>query len=242
MAGYKRILGFACSHGIHIDPQARSAILNFRDAYKPHTVVHLGDAIDTAAFRSGARGTSDEAEPVEPDIDEGLGFIRDAGVTHYLAGNHEDRLWNLAEHPNAIVSYAAAQCIHAIKDLCKERKITFVKWDGIFQGLKFGNFTFLHGALYSENATRDHAEAIGNCVHAHNHRPAISCGRRLDCPIGFGVGTLTRRREMGYAKSRRATTAWGQAFVWGEYNDRVAHLNLCLGPQEQQPNSEWRLP
>lgn len=242
MSSYKRLLAVVCSHGAHLCPIARDAVLKFRKEYRPHTVVHLGDALDTTAFRSGAKGTKDEGEEVEPDLDSGLGFIQEIGTTHWLAGNHEDRYWALAESPNAVIAYAAGQCINAIHEVCEKRKIRFTPYDAIFQSVMFGNFRFLHGSLYSENATRDHAEALGNCVHGHNHRPAIAMGRRSDCPIGFGLGTLTRRRAMGYAKARRATLAWGQGFLWGEYNDKEAHFNLCLGPQEQNDSSKWVLP
>jgi hypothetical protein len=238
---WKRILAVGCSHGEHICPDARRAVLKFIREYKPATVVHLGDFCDTTAFRSGAHGTKDEAEPVAPDIESGLTFLAEIGATHVLLGNHEDRLFSLARSPNAIVSYAAGKCIGAIEDHCRKIRAKFYPWDGAFQGLKLGNFTFLHGYMYGENATRDHAEAHGNVVHAHNHRPALATGRRSDAPLGFAVGTLTRRREMGYAKARRATLSWGQAIVYGEYTDQLCQLNLILGPQEQAGGT-WRLP
>ena len=239
---YKRLLAVVCSHGEHICPVARDAILAFKTRYKPQTVVHLGDALDTAAFRTGAKGTPDESKEVEPDLDSGLGFIQELGTTHWLAGNHEDRYWSLADHYNAIVAYAAQQCINEITDVCKKRKIEFSEYTGIHQGIYFGGFRFMHGSMFSESATRDHAESVGNVVHGHNHRPAIAMARRSDAAMGFGLGTLTRRRAMGYAKNRRATLAWGQAFLWGEYNDREAPFTLCLGPQEQLPTSKWVLP
>jgi predicted phosphodiesterase len=238
----KRILAVVCSHGKHIDPQARNAVLKFRDKFKPQTIVHLGDFCDTAAFRSGARETADSAEDVGPDIDGGLTFLAEIGATHVLCGNHEDRLWRMAYSPNAVIAYAAGKCIAAIEAHCKKLKAALIPYSGIHQQIKFGNFTFTHGTMYGENAIRDHAEVYGNVVHGHTHRPGIATGRRIDSPIGFGLGTLTKRSEMEYAKARRATLSWGQAFLWGEYNDRSAHLQLCLGPQEQNPQQPWRLP
>jgi len=95
--------------------------------------------------------------------------------------------------------------------------------------------------MYGENAIRDHAEAHGNVIHAHTHRPGIATGRRDDHPTGICVGTLTARRSMEYAKSRRATLSWGQAFAWGEYTDNYANFNLCMGPNEQN-GARWILP
>lgn len=238
---WKRVLIVGCSHGKHIDPSARKAVLEFREKFKPQAVVHLGDFCDTAAFRSGARETADSAEEVEPDIDDGLTFLAEIGATHVLCGNHEDRLWRLAHSPNAVVAYAAGKVIGAINDHCRKLKAQLFPYDGVFQKIRLGNFTLTHGVMYGENATRDHAESFGNIVHAHTHRPGIATGRRDDHPIGICVGTLTGRRNMEYAKARRATLSWGQAFGWGEYCDNFASLNLCLGPQEQN-GGRWLLP
>lgn len=217
-------------------------MLRFRDQYKPETVAHLGDFCDTAALRSGARGTADEAEPIDPDVDGGLQFLTDIRATIVFGGNHEERAWKLMNSPNAVVSFAAGKIVGAILDHCQMIGADFHRYDGVFQMAKIGNFTLTHGTIYNENTTRDMAEIYGNVFHGHTHKPGIAFGRRIDSPIGFGVGTLTARREMGYANGRRATLAWGQGFAWGEYNDKVCHPNLCLGPQEQQPDSEWRLP
>lgn len=237
---WKRILGVGCSHGKYIDPAAREAVLKFRDQYKPHRVVHLGDFCDTAAFRSGAAGTSDSAEEVQPDADEGLSFIAEIGATDVLCGNHEDRLWRLANSPNAIIAYAARKVIEAIEDRCRKQRATLIPYGGVFQKLQIGNFTLTHGTMYGENAIRDHAEAYGNVLHAHTHRPGIATGRRIDHPIGICVGTLTARKNMEYAKARRATLSWGQGFIWGEYTDNFAQFNLTLGPSEQ--GGKWILP
>lgn len=238
---WKRVLVVGCSHGKHIDPAARKAVLDFKARFKPQRVVHLGDFCDTAAFRSGCKGTADESERIEPDIDGGLTFLAETGTTDVLCGNHEDRLWHMAHSPNAVVSYAAMKAIEGIREHCRKRRATLIEYAGTFQKIQIGNFALLHGYMYGENAIRDHAEAHGNVIHAHTHRPGIATGRRDDHPIGICVGTLTARRGMEYAKSRRATLSWGQGFAWGEYCDNFATFNLCLGPQEQNGN-RWILP
>lgn len=239
---FEPVLIVGCSHGKHVCPVAKSAVLRFKAEFKPKIVAHLGDFCDTAGLRSGARGTADESEPLDPDIAGGLEFLDEIGATIVLAGNHEDRAWSLMASPNAVVSYAAGKIVHAITDHCAKRKAVFHRYNGVFQEHRLGDFVLTHGTIYNENTTRDMATSYGNVVHAHTHRPGIAYGRTNQSPIGIGVGTLTKRREMSYAKNRLATFAWGQAFVWGYTNGRETHLNLCLGPQEQQPNSRWFLP
>lgn len=238
----KRILAVGCSHGKYIDPVARKAVLQFIENYKPQTVVHLGDFCDMSAFRSGARGTSDESESIAPDIDGGLTFLAEIGATHVAMGNHEARLWKEAYSPNAKAAYAAQKCIEAIQAHAKKYRYKISEYEGVFQEpFIFGGTKFLHGTMYGESATRDHADTYGDVCHAHTHRPAVAMGRRDDFPAGICVGTLTRRRELFYANTRRSTMAWGQAFAWGEYTDQYCTLNLCLGPSEQKGNP-WKLP
>lgn len=86
---WHKFMAVGCSHGNHIDPVAAAAVVKFRESWKPTTVVHLGDFVDTAAFRKGARGGSDESEPVGPDIDAGCKFLQQLRPTIVLNGNHE---------------------------------------------------------------------------------------------------------------------------------------------------------
>ena len=101
-------MALGCSHGALACPKALAAILKFKQSFKPDLTAHLGDAFDTTAFRSGARGTKDEAEPIDPDIASGLDFLEKLQPTVFLFGNHEDRLTSLASHPNAMQTNAPA--------------------------------------------------------------------------------------------------------------------------------------
>lgn len=239
---YKRGIAVGCSHGLHIDPIAAAAVVRAVDEFKPHVVVHGGDFCDTKALRSGAKGTPDEAEPIQPDIDGGLEFLRAIRATHVCFGNHEARLWHLAASPNAVVSYCAQNIINEIHGTLKELRAKSYPYDGVFQNkLVFGGWKFIHGVVYSRNAIAEHANMYGNVVHWHTHRPGIATGERDDHPIGICPGTLTRRREMAYANTRKATLAWGQAILFFHFSDTNLVPTLCLGPQEGS-DGKWFLP
>ena len=237
---WKRVMAVGCSHGPYIDPAAKEAVLRFRRNWvrpgKGDRVVHLGDFTDLSAFMSSAKG---EGDPIRPDIDAGLGFLDELKVTDALGGNHEARLWREMESRNEIVQLAATVLVEKIEARMRKLRATFLPYRGVWDHLRIGNFKFTHGTVYGENATRDYAEMHGNCVHAHTHRAGVAKGRRDDNPTAYGVGTLTRRGAMEYANTRRATLAWSQGFVWGEYCD-----DLCVLWLHEQPNTsnEWRLP
>lgn len=235
---WKRILFVGCSHGAQLPPENEAAILRFSKAFKPHTRVHLGDFIDLGAFRSGA-SDNEVSEKVEPDCEAGLSFLEKIKATHIFCGNHEHRVFRELNSKNAVRSFAASKVVGAIKDTANKLGAILVPYNGIWQGIEFGDYRAMHGVMYSENATRDHAESYGNVVHAHTHRAAVAKGRRADNPTGFCVGTLADVPCMDYANTRRSTLSWSSGFVWGEYCDTKAVLWLHEQPTGLQ---EWRLP
>jgi len=238
----KKILILGCSHAKYADPTALDAVLTFRQRFKPSIVVHLGDAIDCTAFMSSHMGAG-RGDDIQPDIDSGIDFLKELRPTHFLFGNHEDRLDRLVEHKNEIVNFAAVTILSHLESFFSRSKCQFQSYSGNEQGIQIGNVRLMHGTIYNESATRDHAEAYapqgGVVVHAHTHRAGQATGRRYDKPIGFGTGTLTKRGAMEYAKTRRATLGWSQGFVYGWVSDNSSQLYLC---QRQNEDAKWLLP
>jgi len=243
---WTKVLALGCSHGKHICGKARAAALETKKKFKPDITIHLGDAIDTAAFRSGARGIdADSAEPVAPDIDGGLMFLKELKADYFLYGNHEARLTHLSNSPNAVIAYASARALHHIEEACAKMGTRVIPYDGIYQKLMIGDVMFTHGTFYNEMAARDMAEAYGGkVVFAHTHRAMQAPGRTMKLSHGYCVGTLTRKREMTYASNRRATMAWGMGLVAAEIREGknpASQVWLFTGPSEGEDHG-WRLP
>ena len=236
---WRKLMAVGCSHGGLIDKESAQAVLKFKEIWKPEKTIHLGDFIDTAAFRAGAKGTKDESEPIGPDIDSGLSFLKALRPTLIFNGNHEARLWRLAQHHNAIIRELSGDLIMKIRTRAAICRAEYVEDWSIRSWRKIGNYKFGHGYLYSENFLRDTAEAHGNCVVAHAHRCGSANGRRDDAATAFCVGTLANIPVMDYASARRSTLAWSAGFVWGEYTDDRAVIWLHRQPQGEK---EWRLP
>ena len=240
MSAWKRLLAVGCSHGHLADRTATDAILRFRDAYKPHTVIHLGDAFDMTCFRGGAAGSNDEGVRPDPDVSTGLTFLERLRPNVFLCGNHEDRLWRLRESPKAIVASLADCIIREIEKELARHKAKLIPYT-YKQEYRLADILFMHGFIFSENAIRDTAEAYapqgGKVVFAHSHRAGMATGRRADSPLGFNTGTLISPSAAEYAKTRRSTLSWSQGFVWGAYNDNQSTLWL-----NQDTNGSWKLP
>lgn len=236
----KRFLAVGCSHGNLIDPVNREAVIEFVDRFKPDKTIHLGDFVDLACWRSGASGTSDESRSNGPDIDAGLSFLKEIRANLVFCGNHEARLWRMVNHHNAIIRDLAEELIRKIRTRVALNKGELVEhWD-LFRGWRMiGNYKACHGFMYGQSATRDHAEAMGNVMHAHTHSAAFAKGRRDDNPTGICVGTLSDIPNMDYAGQRRATLGWSTAMVTGEYDDEFCYPILCERPKG---SPTWPLP
>lgn len=235
-------MAIGCSHGSLADPDAIEAVLRFEAAYKPERKFHLGDIYDFAAFRQGAPGTKDEAEQLGPDIEAGCNLIERYSPTDVLLGNHDERVFQLAKHHNAIVRLAASHARNEFLLACEKVKARLVDHYDINRSwIELGDTKFLHGfGLGGEMAIRDHAEHFGRCVIAHLHRAESQGGRRSDHAVAYCVGTLANIPMMDYAKTRRSTARWSHGIAYGEYSDTHCHVELSACEQGQAKN--WRLP
>ena len=68
----------------------------------------------------------------------------------------------------------------------------------------------------------------------------MQSGRNLLGGTGYNIGSLTKRASMDYAKGRRATLAWQQGFLWGEYCEELKQSSIHITSREQ--GQQWRLP
>lgn len=238
---WKRWMAVGCSHGYLADPKALATVLEFKKRFKPQIRVHLGDFTDQTAFRSGAAGTKDETVSIADDLSHGLNFLSEFAPTHLLNGNHEARLWKLADHHNEIVARAASTTIQEIKTLADKLKCQYVDhYDITRSWIEIGDTKFIHGFMFSENAIRDHSEHFGRCVIAHLHTVGEAAGRRSDNARCYCVGTLANIPSMSYALTRRATARWSHGFAYGETNGKETIVWLSQG-MANTPGG-WRLP
>ena len=226
----KRIMACSCSHGDRIDPGARAEILAFRDEFKPDTVLHLGDFLDTTAFRSGAANGPDAGADIGTDYRAGLEFLKELRPNVVFLGNHDDRLWKLADDHRAMIKEVAQNVIERIETCVALIGAELVPYTGVIgaDGWRtLGGMVWGHGVMYNEQAGRDHAEAFGqSCVFGHTHKMLQQPGRTMQRTEGISVGCLCNLPAMGYAKARRASMAWDLGWLYGEYTEDESWLHL----------------
>ncbi len=231
-------MAIGCSHGTFLCPTARKAALKFREDFKPHKTIHLGDFSDQTALRSGARGTKDQSASIEADLSAGLKFLRELEPNWIFEGNHEDRINNFRDHFDAVKAFAAQRMVDDLHALRDELKAELIPYDIDKGWRELGNHQFGHGYMFNEAAIRDHAELVGNCVIAHLHRTGEERGRRRGGATGYCIGLLADIEKLNYAKTHKATMKWQQAFAYGEWAEGATTVNLV----KRTDNGIWRLP
>lgn len=243
--GWKKFVAVSCSHGEIISASARYELLTFLEQFKPHTTLHLGDFIDTTAFRAGGNHT--ESGNVSADIEAGFDFLKEfhSYATHKrytFCGNHEDRLWRLADDARPMVAELAQRLIMDIHKLGASIKSAVFEYrDGQMWRL-LGNTLFGHGILFNEFAARDHAEMLGmSCVFGHTHKLVQSPARTRNQIIGYNVGWMGDRAKAEYAKGRRATSAWANGFAYGWYSDKTTKVTLFPCTEKKQNEEKIRI-
>lgn len=232
-------MAVGCSHGHLIDRRIEKAVLQFREDYQPDEVVHLGDLIDTAAFRSGARGTADQGAEILPDRNAALGFLERLRPTRITYGNHDHRLVKLQSHPEEIVRYCAGGLWNDIQKTAREVGAKTYPYHYKQNICRVGGVAYMHGFSHAKNATEIHSKYCqGRTVHAHTHRTGMFVPDGLYDATSFSVGFLANPELMGYAHERMATGSWKHGLLFGEYTESESVLWLV----SCEPGSQWRFP
>lgn len=233
---WKKFVAVGCNHGYWADPRALTGALAFVKAYQPDTRIHLGDYTDTTSFRTGA-SMKDHAGDLMEDIGVGIDFLKKYEPTHLLNGNHDIRLWESLNDPNAQRRAIAKEIVGRIEKAVGP--IKFVRDYKIRKSvLTFGDATACHGWMYGENAIRDHAAHFGKCMMAHLHKVASHKASRYGGPTAYCCGYLGDEEKFEYADRRRASSQWSQGLLWGVYS----HKDCLIWPYEANREGNWIIP
>lgn len=235
------------SHGNHIDPHARDALLRDCKALAPDEVVWLGDHLDCAGtFSTHQRSFTNEMTESYEDDCAAANWLLDAvqaraprATHHYIEGNHEQhverwasRLFQSKRDADALLEvYGPAKALQL-----RARGIRYYKRSEHYMGLsipgaiRLGRCFFVHGVSHSKHATQQHLERFGaSVVHGHTHR-AQSAVERTVTSSGHGAwcpGTLAKLQPL---YKHTAPTSWshGYAVQFVQPSGRFLHVQVPI--------------
>jgi predicted phosphodiesterase len=228
---------FSDNHGDCQDPKAIRAATKFLDLWKPTIRIHAGDNWD---FRPLRRKASEEEkrELMRADFDAGMKFFKVFKPTHFLRGNHDERLWDLAKENKGIMSEYARSLIAEAKntlDKFGSKMLPYEKRKGV---LKLGKLRVIHGYCHGVTAARRSAQAYGSVFMGHAHSIQSSSIEGLDNRVGHIIGCLCLL-DMDYSRATMASLVHRHGFRFGVIHRKSG---IYQSWQAESINGTWIIP
>ncbi len=213
-------------HGNLQDPEANKAFFKFMADWKPHHRIMGGDLFDFAALRKKA-DADEKRLSIRLDRDMGMEWLKKFKPTAFLDGNHDFRIYQLAEANNGPMSDFAVDCIHSFeKDLkklgCKVH-LPYHKRQGIYE---LGKLKMAHGFCHGVNASRRMAAAYGAILFGHGHGIQHHSVEALENRMGRMVGCLCQL-DLPYNYATMATLVHRHGWAYGLINEETG-LYYCF--------------
>lgn len=237
MSFKKFIIGFD-PHGDMQCAKSNKVFFDFIERWKPDIRIAGGDVWDMRPLRKKA--TDDEKrESMERDFTAGREWLEKLQPNFFLRGNHDERLWELAESDSGIRSdYAQKLICDEVKPLIKSlrcRMLPYHKRQGI---LKIGHLKVLHGFYCGMYAAKQHALTYGSCMFGHVHTIEEFSIPGLKRRVGRAGGALCRL-DMDYNERQPNTLRQANGFPFGVINEKTGSY---VAWQAEPINGHWYIP
>ena len=224
-------------HGDQQDKKAVKALHTATGYFKPHLRIFGGDLIDARPLRRGANA-EERSESMLTDWRKGLEFISTWKPTHLLMGNHDQRLWDLAEADKGIetdYAWKGIQELEARLDKEGTKWLPYHKRKGVFE---FGKLKCLHGFFAGVNSARQMALTYGNCLFGHTHSIDEHAIPGLNRRVARGAGCLCKL-DMKYNERTPGSLRHAHGFIMGVINEKTGNY---WSIQCEEIDGKWVIP
>jgi len=203
----KFFLGFD-RHAPDHDPRMDRLVSDFLADFKPDIRVAGGDWMNVDQV-------SHFDNESDIDLKDEFGMTREAlhkfGITHYLEGNHEERLRR--------IGLKLDPRLRSMVDLgenlqLKKLGIPLLPYHRRKGVLKIGHLRVLHGFYATEYVTKKMSMIYGTCVFGHTHRfQTFQPKDAYESHCGFNIGMMGKL-DQPYTDNK-APLGWCQGFAFG---------------------------
>lgn len=234
---WTRFLGGFDIHGDKQDAAANKVFFKFAEIWKPQIRICGGDLFDLRPLRRGA--SADEMmESLEKDWEAGTAWLERFKPQFFLHGNHDWRLYNLAERGHGIAGDWAQSKVGKLEDLAKRlrcRMLPYHNRDGI---LRLGDTNVYHGFFSGVNAVRQSANTYRKSFFGHTHTIDVARVPGLDRAVAQGVGSLCLK-DLQYNNRHPASLRQANGFPYGLVNEKTGDTRIF---QAEEIGGKWVLP
>lgn len=216
---WKRFVAGFDIHGAEQDVSVNKAFFQFVENWKPHYRICGGDVFDFRQLRKKA-DAYEKRDSMAKDVAMGQQWLQDFRPTHFLRGNHDERLWDLAEQSEGIVADYAKLGVQRLEKLVASLRTQMFPYNKRTGVLKLGSLKFIHGYLTGITAARRTAMIYGSVVMGHGHSIQSATIEGTEPRAGFMAGCLCKT-ELGYNRAQAGTLSWESGFCFGVINERT---------------------
>jgi hypothetical protein len=172
------------------------------------------------------------------DFDAGMKFFKLLQPTHFLRGNHDERLWDLMKSNQGILSEYAGSLVREADTLLRSMGTRMLPYDKRHGVLEIGKLRGIHGYCSGINAARRSALAYGSVISGHNHGIQVASIEGLDNRVGRIVGCLCVL-NMEYSRATMASLVHRHGFAYGVIHKRSGLYHIW---QAEEIEGSWIFP
>jgi hypothetical protein len=226
---WKRFSFVSDAHGDQIDKTAEKAFFRFVADFKPQIRIFGGDLWDMRPLRRGA-DEEEKREALKLDFDAGMEFAYKYKPTNMLLGNHDHRLYNLAENGYGITQEYAKSLVSEATILFDKLKCPVLPYDKRKGVLSIGKMNCIHGFTSGPTAARKSALVYGNVLMGHTHGISSCTIEGLDDRTGRICGCLVTL-DMPYNSMHMGALQHRHGWGMGVINDKtgIFHFSQVEG-------------
>lgn len=232
---------FIAGFDVHGDKQNKAAcevFFRFMKDWKPEIRVMGGDLFDFRPLRRKA-SEDEKRESMREDFEAGMEFLHQFKPSHFCLGNHDSRLWELAESDKGVESDYAYQGVNDITTTCERMKCKlypYHKREGI---IRIGShLKILHGFASGVYAARQTALVYGSVLFGHIHVVDEHSIPGLERRVARCCGCLCEL-DMDYAARTPSTLRQANGFAYGVVNKKTGLYHVWTA---ESINGQWMIP
>ena len=224
-------------HGDQCDPGSIRALKVVTKDFKPNIRIFGGDLMDARPLRKGAC-KDEKAQGMKADWKAGISFLTNQWQpTHMLMGNHDKRIFDLAEGDMGIESEYAWQGTIELKKALSSINCEWLPCHkkSVFE---FGSLRFLHGFFHGANACRQHSQVYGSCIFGHIHAIDQFAAPGIRRRVSMSSGCLCNL-DMKWNQHMVSSLRHAHGFIMGYINEKTGDWTAW---QVEEIDGKWMYP
>lgn len=224
-------------HGDQQDEKAVEVFFKFAEIWKPDIRVCGGDLFDLRPLRKGA-SEDEKRESIRADINAGKKWLERFKATHYLRGNHCERLWDLARNGVGLTADLAHDGTGEVQSLLDSLDCKMLPYDKRLGVLRLGHLKIIHGFACGIYAARQTALVYGSTLFGHVHTIDEHSIPGLERRVARACGCLCLL-SMDYNSRQPNTLRQAHGFPYGVVDTETGNYHIW---QAEEVDGKWMLP